>query len=504
MPAPVTIGGAAAVNNPLSRLQLNSVRNFDVQKIADSQLLSNMLKTRPTLLDSQTSVAFNNSTMFSGNVLAQLFAFKTQSIKTTAYDWPLETANQRRITIIGVPDSLPKQCGKGKKPFTLKLDRYAFGANAIVRAGDDRTTFFTLFDPVPESDGSGFLFTFQINSDDGEAYIDSDYLQPGKFLSRGWSEYSEISNRGDGIEFGSGIMLRNYMSIARKSLDVTRVLHQSDQMMSMPIINPRTGEKAMDVVGPKLQWQLLYEMKKDEERMGWDSEPKFLMVDPKTNKPVYSGAGIKQQIAGSNNFERSGRLSYKYLTRIVEQLTPLRDGASGKFRIILGSGRRGVSDFDEMVERRAQEKGVVITLKDVITNGDPSAMVLSGFWKGIEMMGGEVEVFCKHVPLFDDPAWNQRRDSNGDLLSSRDMIIMNVGEGGGDGIPNVSRIVMDGGDADGALGWYVPGSIDPYSKTGVSARAAASGADGYTMHTLLHSSFRLGDPSAAAIIRMAR
>jgi hypothetical protein len=501
---PALVGNANVVN-PVSLLQLNSIRNFDVQKVVDQQLLANVLRNKPEVLDTYASVAFNNSALFSGNVLAQLFAFKTLTVKSFAYDWKLETVDQKRVSIINTPDPLPQQVGRGRRPFRLTLDRNAFGANRIIRFQDDETTAFTLYDPTPEPDGSGWTYTFVINSDDAQAYVDRSMLESGKFIAVGWSEYSEVSNRGDGVDFGSGIMLRNWLSISRKTLGFTRSAHYSSGWSSMPLIDPTTGQKMMDVVGPDIQWKMFFEMKKDEERQGWDSEPKSgTLIDPKTNKPVYSGAGIKQQISPSNNFERSGRLSYKYLERICEQITPLRDGASGKIRVVLGTGRAGMRDFDEMVSQRAKDRGAQVWLQNILaSNSDPSAMVLSGFYKGVEVLNGDVEVYVKHVPLFDDLAWNMQRDSQGDLFGARDMVLFNIGEGK-DSIPNVSRVVYSGGDAEGRLGWYVPGSVDPYSASGGLQRSSASGADGYEMHTLIHSSYRLGDPTGAAWIRVSR
>jgi len=109
-----------------------------------------------------------------------------------------------------------------------------------------------------------------------------------------------------------------------------------------------------------------------------------------------------------------------------------------------------------------------------------------------------IEVELRKMPFLDDPTFNTIQHPDGGLVSSYEMLIMDIGTSNGK--PNVERVVVEGEQND--IISYVPGLRNPFSPDGTFDRPGMSAnlKDAYQIGVMAKMGLKINNPTKIARI----
>lgn len=483
-------------NNVLNNLVLYRSKWFS--DLVEERKISELLMTKPTQMTSTLSYIFG---MYegAGNVLDLLTSGigRTVTIESNDYEWDVMIDFDRAITIRdakwqGNTIASTDTPGINNTPIQLWLEDKWFGPGAIL-AFDDRN-YTVRVHGEPYQDGDEWVYTVFVADGQPESYILPTLLEAGKQVSREGSAYEEYSEEADIVNYMSPFKLRNRLNILRLSYDITGSAYSTVMVIEMKA--PGTN-KSTRLWADYQEWVALKQWYKTIDRWLVYSKHNGLsdgstMLKGTNGRPVYTGAGLIQQIAPSNK-RYFTTLTLGILEDFMSDLSyNILDKGNRKFLAL--TGEMGLREFDRVIRDKV---GTLLTgVESKFISGTGQELVLGGQFTTYRWMNG-MEMTVRHFPLFDDLVLNRiLHPISGKPLSSYDYMFIDIGMRGGE--PNLVKVVRK--DREMVMG-SVRGLVGPGVGHGKSiGTMMANAKDGYSVHFLSECGVMLKDPTTSGML----
>jgi hypothetical protein len=480
----------------ISPLQIYSSRDFT--GLVESNHLANAYLTAPDKVGSILSYAHGYKA--GDNVLSLLTGGlkNTQTINGREYTWDLHSQTERVINVLeDSPDAVSGTPGYGNTRFRIVMEEKWFDINDNIVA-DDQVQYHIVEEPY--QDGLGWVYTCVHNNPDPTYFVDIAMISKGARFSKDYTTVEEYSDKGGGVAFSTPFKLKNQISTLRKTYNVTRNAHNAVMVIEL---QDAQGNKTK--MWSKLtEWTAMGEWYREQDRsMIYSVYNKNaqgeVSLKGQNARPIFHGAGIRQQIAASN-IRFYTKMTYNLLDDFLLDLSYNATQWGGDTHFVALTGKMGMREFDRAIREYAKGNNITVTNSGTFINGSGSELVLTGYFKTVEFMNG-IKLTVKEFAPYDDVIRNrQLHPVTKKPLESYRFTILNFGRK--DGVSNIRKIVSK--DSEMAY-WHVAGSTDPYSGVAKSLnQSRATGKDGYDVHFLAEFGVQVQDPtSCGELIMMA-
>lgn len=472
----------------VSTLQLYKPKTLD--GLMTSNKLTNVFATQP--VEMTGVLAYMGSGMGRNTVMSLLTSYmgNTETLGNDHYRWKLYTGGKRIIDITTPNLDGGTTPGIGRSPFRVTLAEPFFEHGDVVLIDDNITQLQVQGDSTADAD-NGYIYTFRIVGSNPLAYVDPQYLQAGKRMSKEYNLQAEYSDRGSGISMNTGLELENCLGIFRKTIGVTRSAATDIMAVDLMVQGPNGQMKKTRVWDTAATWKAALEFAEEVDVAHfYGKKENGDKLDVTTGFPIFQGAGFREQISPSNKWEFS-KLTYDYLDNFFTDLsynaTP--DGGSKKFVVL--TGQQGMKDINQVLSDKYKSNAYLLTDSNKFLGGSGDDLELMGHFSKFKLMNG-IEVSYKLFPAYDDRNRNRKLDpKTGYPLESSRQTVMNVGING-DNKANIQKIYKK--DSSDVM-WEVGGSTTS-AGTRKGGAQGASGKDGYDVHWLEHSGLKMNDPTS--------
>lgn len=480
----------------LNDLQLYKTKFFS--GLTDENMLSNALVTEPHQVSNVLSYIFGRYETNTIDFLTSGMG-KTITIQNREYEWPVAIEQDRAITIKdakyqGSSISSSDTPGIDGTPVKLWLAEKWFGPGAIL-AFDDRQ-FKARVMGEPYQDGTDWVYTVQVVGR-SNSYIDPDMLTAGRKVSREGSAYEEGSEEADIVNYQTPFKLRNHLNTLRLRYDITGSAYSSVMVIAMK--DPQSN-KTSYLWSDYQEWVALRQWYETIDRWMVYSESNqdengTTSLKGTSGRPVFTGAGLLQQIAPAN------RRYYTTLTAdlLEDFLFDLSYNILGtnERRFVALTGEMGMKEFDRVLKEKASSYTLVDTK---FVTGSGQNLTLGGQFTTYKMLNGIV-LTLKHMPLYDNTTYNRKlHPVSGKPLESYRMTFLDIGSR--DGEPNLLKVVRK--DREMVM-WHVAGAVAPGSGHAKSVSTLrANGRDGYTVNFLSEQGIMMKDPTSSGELILDR
>ena len=220
-------------------------------------------------------------------------------------------------------------------------------------------------------------------------------------------------------------------------------------------------------------------------------------LEGKNKRPVYHGAGIRQQIAPANRLILA-KYTYDILDEFLLDLSYNADRWGGDYNFVGLTGKMGIREFNRAVLARQKELGITVTNAGTFITGSGDNLTLTGHFKSVEFLNG-VSLTVKEFSPYDDKVRNRTlHPVSKKPLESYRMTILNFGTVKGKA--NIRKVAKK--NSENAM-WYVCGSTTPMGEVANSMNVMRSnGVDGYEVHMLAEVGIQIQDPTSCGEIIM--
>lgn len=473
-------------------MQITQTRDFS--GLTESNHLSNAYLTEPEKIGSVLAYAFGKS---DDNVISLLTGGirQTRFVNNREYTWDLHAQSDKAYEISEVisQGATPGQFGA---PVKLVFADKVFEATDVILADDGVSTL--RISREPESYGTGWLYYgFMIKA--SASFIDPALLEAGARWSKEYSVVEELSSRGGGHTFSTPFKMRNQLTTLRKTYTVSR--DAAKAVMVLELYHP-DGTQSTKLWTKLEEWTALSKWYKELDNSYIYSEynknaVKEVTLKGESKRPVYIGAGFREQIDRSNKRGYT-KLTYQILDEFLLDLSYAAKKWGGECNFVGLTGKMGMREFDRAITEYNNGAGFTITNSGTFITGSGSELVLGGHFRTVHFNNG-VSLTMKEFSPYDDIVRNrQLHPITQKPLESYRITIMNFGTKDGKG--NIQKVALQ--DSEDMM-WHVSGSTDPYGLTAKSiSTSKASGLDGYEVHFLSQCGIQVGDPTTCGELYM--
>jgi len=326
-----------------------------------------------------------------------------------------------------------------------------------------------------------------------DSFISPTVLAKGCQLSREGSLYEEYSEEADIVNYMTPFKMRNRLNIMRLTYDITGSAYSTVMVIEMKV--PGTN-KSTKLWADYQEWVALRQWYKTIDRWGYYSKHNATsdgttLLRGTNGRPVYSGAGIEQQIAPAN-------IRY-YTTLTLDTIRTFMADLSfnildkGQRKFVALTGEMGMQEFDRVMRSEATGATIVDT---TFISGSGQELTLGGQFVTYKWLNG-MELTVKHFPLFDDVVLNRKlHPVSGRPLESYKFLFLDLGMR--DGEPNIQKVVRR--DREMVM-WHIAGSVAPktgHAKSISTLRANAK--DGYSVNFLTEFGYMVKDPTTCGML----
>lgn len=484
-----------ANNQMVSQLQLYKTRSFT--GLSESNHLSNAFLTQPhemgMLLSYEFGYRYNNIlNLITGGI------GNTMTVTNREYNWMLHSQTDRAIDIIGNLSDGGTTPGKGGSTFRVKTSEKWFTESDIL-VTDDGTR--TRVQTQPYQDGNGWVYTLQLTTSDNDKFIDVSQISAGSKLYKDYSAVGEFSDTGGDTHFYTPFKLQNCLNILRKKYDVTASAATDLLVLELP--SPEDPKKTSKLWTRLAEWNAMSQFYAEIDKSLIYSEYNkdvngLVKLAGDNGRPVYQGAGLREQIAPANRRYYS-ELSYKMLQDFLMDLSYSAQAWGGDTKFLALTGKMGMIEFDRAITEKASSLGFMVVNEGRFISGKGMELTFEGQFRTVKFPNG-IELTVKEFPPYDDLIRNRTlHPTTKRPIESYRFTILNIGRK--DGESNIKKVVKK--DREMVL-WHEAGSMDP---TGNSAKSIntmrSSSKDGYAVHMLSECGIMLTDPTSCGELIMS-
>lgn len=417
---------------------------------------------------------------------------RTMTIENREYQWKVMIEQERPITIEKAEDfggtvSESSTSGLGGTPIYIWTAEKRFDAGALIEFDDNNFQARVMGEPV--SDGHYYRSTLMTMNNDSSYYIPGQYLLPGSQLSIVGSAYEEGSKEADIIDYEFPVTLKNQLTIMRKKYEITGSAYASVMVIAMR--DPKT-KKTTKYWAPWQEWLALRKWYKNMDYQLVYGQYSDGSVKGSTGRPVYTGAGLLQQISPST------RRSYTKLTTSLLQdflfdISYNTRGLGNRNYVAL-TGEMGMKEFDRVLREQAATYNLIDTK---FVSGSGQNLTLGGQFTTYKMLNG-ITLTLKHFPAYDDTYHHRKlHPVTGKPLESYRMTFLDFGMY--DGEPNIVKVVRKGREM---VMWTVGGALTSNGFVNNKNQVMSNSYDGYVVNMMAEVGIMVKNPSSCGELYM--
>jgi hypothetical protein len=305
-------------NTLLNGLQLYRGKRFS--DLVDENMISNALLTKPHEVAGILSLVFGTKDDGVSTTIDMITGGlgKTMTIENREYEWAVQIDQDHAVNIRYakwngqlITAGTQVTAGIGNSPIYIALEEKYFGPGAILSF--DNYRFQVRVSGTPYQDGSAWVYECYVADAGSGAYIPSEYLLPGRQVSRIGSAYEEYSDEADILNYQTPFKMRNNLMTMRLSYDITGDAYST--VLAIALTDPETGKKSY-LWADYQYWLALREWKKREEYQLLFTKSNRNADGTYANKgtngrPVSISAGLFEQISPANT---------RYYTTLTSEL----------------------------------------------------------------------------------------------------------------------------------------------------------------------------------------
>lgn len=476
------------INDKISPLQLTTLRKLPTG-MTEANHLSQFYLTEPEKMDGVLAYAFGTENK---SVLSMITGGlgNTKYVHNREYTWDLHGQNERRVSISRNHLGGGTTPGVGGTYFKIYFDEKLFARTELI-ASANGTQLYVSDDPY--QDGTDWVYTVQLY-DPNLSSVTVDQVDLGGSFSKDFSPVEEFSDQGGQTYYSAPMKFTNQLTTLRKEYSCTRDAALDGQYMIMKLYSPDGKSTTM---WTKLQeWTFLAQFQQEIDRSfvysiyngaGTPNGP----MKGKNGRPVFTGAGLRQQISPAN-IRTYSRLTYQILQDFLEDLAYAGKQHGSDLKFLALTGLQGMKEFDRACSEYARGNNFTVTNNGTFIKGDGSNLTLTGHFKTIEFMNGITLTVQRFEPYDDDV----RNGANLHPLTKKPLesyrfTILNIGQdnNGGSALKRVAKEKSD------SIMWYEAGSITPTGDVANSmSTMRGSAADGYKVHKIVSCGVYMENP----------
>mgnify|MGYP006883064251 FL=1 len=469
----------------VSPLQLHKLRALP-SGMTESDHLSQAYLTEPERMDAVLAYAFGTQ---NETVLSMLTGGigNTRFVTNREYQWDLHGQTERAVVVTGGV-SLGANPGLNGLPFRWKMEEGIFQVSDNLVSDDG--TMLRISERV--SNGIDFIYTAVLTDPDPKKFINPSQFAAGARLSKDFSTVEEFSDKGGGTDFVAPMTLQNQLTTLRKHYAVSR-----SAATDVMVIELFSEDGQSTKMWTKLaEWTALAQWYKEIDRSFiysiYNKGPQgYVTLKGKNQRPVYHGAGVRQQISPANRLYYS-KLTYDVIDEFLLDLSYNASRWGGDYNFVALTGKMGIREFNRAVLDRQSQLGITVTNSGTFITGTGDNLTLTGHFKSVEFLNG-VSLTVKEFSPYDDKVRNRTlHPTTKKPIESYRFTILNFGTVRGKA--NIRKVAKK--NSENSM-WYVAGSTTPFGDVANSMSVMRSnGLDGYEVHMLTECGIQLQDPTS--------
>lgn len=431
----------------------------------------------------------------------------SEGIENEVHRWDYEMTGNIRRAILGSPDTLPIEVGKGMSSFRITMEEAAYGYGDLLRLADEEygEPHQIRVEGDPQRIGNGFVYTVKLATTDPNDFILRDYItgdngKPATVFRIG--QYSEEGSwRGGPISYTTRGKLEHSLHISRKIHRVTGTSAKTKLAVGVPTSSNKRAFYWIEAGAFKLLANLTYErelLKLYGTRLG-GMPAQHIVSYGEGGGVLRAGGGLRSQVPKSHKFYYDPRagLDMDFFDGIFMQLSRSSSRSGGGVKFSVGGGYLFMERFHQAVVKKYGDTFKLVDTKFV--RGDGAELSFGSYFRTYQFSNGN-EATVYHLPTYDDTELNTLRDKNSPIYvqESGRALIMNISTAASDGKSMLRQLHMKDREL---LKFSVGGSTrgDGTVNTSLSS-VASNGYDGTEMHMLVHEGCVNLDPVSMAEI----
>jgi len=447
--------------------------------------LSSVYATQPEVMDTLITRIFAQNTAPMQYLTSGMK--RKKELGNREFQWYLKGDSERALTIVENLEAAGNTTvGKFRADFRISVQEDDLAKGDVI-AFDDRSYRARVMEQ-PFFNGNGYELLLKMNTHDATSYVPLALLQPGRQVNKDYNTVGELSDQGGKTVYSHPFVLRNHMTTVRKDYSVTR--SAATDVMVVKYTDPKNPSVSTDMWCRAAEWEFMYQWYRELETVAIystfsaDSKGVTYMYD-NNSLPVYEGAGIREQIASSNqrNYtELTETILSDFLSELSYNTVPEADR-----KFVAFTGEYGYREFHQALENKA---GTWTLLKDnPFINGSGRGVSLGGQFTTYVGLNG-IELTLAKMPIYDNNVLHRKMHyQSGKPLESYRFTILDFGMKGTDS--NLTKVYKKNSEM---IMWHEAGSIDPYGNP--MKGMASNGKDGFTGHALAEIGYRVTNPAA--------
>ena len=417
---------------------------FDGRGFTDANTLARARLTAPDLLNEVTThLMGRESAKLPLTYMSEGQPNGIKYISGAQFSWPVIGRMKRHAVVKATPyTSSDLDIGAGGSVVEITFDTNWFKSQMQINGpGDARIRLLNDGDKV----AGGYKYFAQQITNDNTAAISYSALAPNSVWAILGPAVSPMSrSRGTLSNVVTPGEKKGQIGLFRKSFAYGGNIRNQYVNINLPV-----GDNGWTKVWTDFErWQHELNWRETLEENWWFSKYNRLAdgsiynVDPETNQPVPTPAGIVEQIVNSATYSD---LTTKILKDTVRH-TMFGATDTGKMLVTLYTGTGGAEEFDDAIKAEGNGFQMVANsnVGDKFVTGSGRSLMLGGFFTAYEHIDGHV-ITVRKLPMLDIGGKAESADRHyrtGLPLSSHDMYF--VDQSIYDGLPNIQMVVQKG------------------------------------------------------------
>lgn len=419
------------------------------------------------------------------------------------FEWLISGPDIKNYPLLSYSDSsgnTPTKAGVANTRFFMVFPVRMFEETDVIVNGNSgsKEVYQLQIKSTPRPIGVNWSYEVELITGDQNAFVPATELAATTRWAKLYSPVAQtLSEKGGTVQHTGYFKLLNRCTSIRMQYSVPgNMINATDNPSMGAFFRDKQSGQTFKTWLNKLDFDFMSQFKRQKSYLGMYSRWNKTSQGTYYNKEnsgyeIKSGAGFYQQISPSN---------VHYLDWDLDSLEQILLSLSvgklprDKRKFVILTGEYGWRKFHKQVEARGFAFSTMNAGNRITGTGND--LRLGGQYVAMGFVNG-IEVELRYMPLLDDPNVNTERHPDGGLVSSYEMIIMDIGTTNGK--PNAERVCVKGNEE---FWGYIPGMRDPftpYNKTG-APRQIVMAKDGYDVHKMYIGGMKINNPTKIARI----
>jgi hypothetical protein len=407
---------------------------------------------------------------------------KTEYLSNREFRWYLMGESEKTVAVsMAAFDGLPN-AGQYNSSFKVGFPEKYFFHKDVLRTDSGN---LVRIQEEPYQEGGNWIYTLRLITSDPSMFVIPSDVELGARFSKEFTAIAEYDS-GGATTAATPMMFKNHLTTIAKSDAITR----SAATDVMVIRIPNQDGSTTDSWTSMKEWNFMKQWYREQERLlmysRYNADPEGntqLLSD--NNRPVYMGAGIREQIEMGERREYN-KLSAEVIMNFLTDLSyQKKDFAQRKFVAL--TGEMGMMEFHYAMREELKTWNMVPATFTV--EGSNMNLTFGNQFKTYKALNG-MELTLMHFPLYDDLLLHRtlHKVTLKPQESYRFTVLDFSDQGAG---PNIQKVAKK--DSENLM-WHVAGGFSPFGPAKSLSTMRSSALDGYSVHALTEIGVRIMNP----------